>query len=61
MEITKQEASLILGALDRVDVRGLETAQAVVILGAKLQKFLQPVQPPVDFEEEDGDVPESAE
>lgn len=59
MEITKEEASLILGALDRVDVRGLETNRQVMVLAARLRSFLSKPEP---TEEEDGDdVPASSE
>lgn len=60
MEITKEEASLIMGALDRVDVRGLETNRQVMVLAARLQNFL--TKQPEPTEEEDGDdVPASSE
>lgn len=60
MEITKEEAALIMGALDRVDVRGLETNRQVMVLAAKLQSFL--TKKPEATEEEDGDdVPASSE
>lgn len=59
MEITKEEAALIMGALDRVDVRGLETNRQVMVLAARLQNFLTKPEP---TEEEDGDdVPASSE
>ena len=59
MEINEQEAQLIMGALDRVDVRGLETNRQVMILAAKLQNFLTAAP---QVEEEDGDdVPDSSE
>lgn len=59
MEISKEEAQLIMGALDRVDVRGLETNRQVMILAAKLQNFLTAAP---QVEEEDGDdVPDSSE
>ncbi len=63
MEITKEDAQLILGALDRVEVRGLETNRQVMVLAAKLSAFLQPAQPPVEPTEEDNgdDVPDSSE
>lgn len=59
MEITKDDARLILGALDRVDVRGLETNRQVMILAGKLKSFLQSVDQPA--EEENGDVSSSTE
>lgn len=60
MEINEQEAHLILGALDRVDVRGLETNRQVMVLAARLTAFVQKVETPA--EEEDGDdVPASSE
>lgn len=59
MEITKEEANLIIGALDRVDVRGLETNRQVMILAARLQNFLSQPEP---TEEDNGDdVPDSSE
>ncbi len=59
MEITKEEAQLMLNALDRVDVRGLETNRQVMILAARLQQFL--TQPEPTEEDNGDDVPDSSE
>lgn len=56
MEISKTEASIILSALDRVQVQGLNTQQAVLALARRLNAFV------IASEATDGDdVPSSSE
>lgn len=56
MEISKTEASIILSALDRVQVQGLNTQQAVLALARRLNAFV------TASEATDGDdVPSSSE
>lgn len=58
MQLNKDEAKLVLEALNRVDIRGLDTAQSVLVLATKLRSFVTAP----EVEEVNGDdVPASPE
>lgn len=58
MELNKDEAALVLEALNRVDIRGLDTAHTVLAVATKLRSFISA---PEAVEVNGDDVPSSPE